>query len=870
MAWFDQSVPAVLRELKASAERGLSAEEANQRLTQYGPNSIEEAHKVSVVQIFLEQFASPIVWILLAAMAISAVVQEWTDFGVISAIVILNAILGCVQEYRAEEAIEALRKMVSLKARVLRDGKAHEIDAAMVVPGDILLLETGDKIPADARLLEAVNLATQEAALTGESTPVQKNPEMLHDHVAVADQHNMVFSSTIVTNGRAKAVVVNTGMKAEIGKIAKLIKEAKHELTPLQKKLASLSKWLGVVVILIALVVFGAGVFYGLPVFEMFLASVALAVAAIPEGLPAVVTVALAIGVQRMARRNALIRKLPSVETLGACTVICSDKTGTLTHNQMTVRAVYANQESIAAAGTGYSPEGRFAKDPAQFGLLLKIGALNNNAKVEQEKGAWQVIGDPTEAALIVSARKAGINVEQLNTSFPRIKEIEFTSERKLMTTVHRTRSKLLVCTKGAPEVLVKLCTKQLVHGKLVRFSRTDAAKVLAMGEAYANRALRVLGFAYKEIAPGSKEALEQDLVFVGLQAMIDPPRPEVKEAIAKCESAGIKVVMITGDHISTAKAIARELGIEGRAITGIELDHIPDLEPHVEDIAVYARVNPAHKIRIIEAFEKHKHVVAMTGDGVNDAPALKKAHIGIAMGISGTDVAKEASAMVLADDNFASIVRAVEEGRVIFDNIKKFVNYLLSGNTGEVLTLFLSIILGLPLPLTALMILWVNLVTDGAPALALGVDPPDPDIMKRPPRKLDENILNRQRSTIIGLIGTLVMLNTLFVFDFFDPDVQLARAQTAAFTTLVLSQLFNAFNQRSETRSLFTVGPFKNTWLLLAIALSVSLQAAVMYVPFLRELFGTVALGVTDWLIVAGVSASVLVLGEIVKIFRR
>jgi Ca2+-transporting ATPase len=870
MPWFDQSADSVLRELRTSAKEGLSTAEAKQRLIQYGPNSIEEARRISLLRIFVLQFASPIVWVLLAAMSISLIVQEWADFIVIAAIVVINAVLGTVQEFRAERAIEALKKMVSLKAKVLRDGRPVEVGAADVVPGDIILLETGDKVPADSRLIEVTNLAMQEAALTGESTPVQKTAEKLTDHVAVADQRNMVFSGTIVTNGHAHAVVVGTGMRTEIGKIAKLIKEAKVEPTPLQKKLASLSKILGIVVILIAAVVFGAGVLYGLPAFEMFLAAIALAVAAIPEGLPAVVTVALALGVQRMARRNALMRKLPSVETLGACTVICSDKTGTLTHNEMTVRAVYANQEMVAISGAGYSPEGKFAQDPKRFKLLLTIGALNNNAQVEKEKDGWKVIGDPTEAALIVSARKAGIDVEKLNKAYPRLKEIEFTSERKIMTTVHTYGGKLLVCTKGAPEVIAKLCTKQLVHGKLVRFSRSDAERVHAAAEQCANKALRVLGFAYKEITPGSKDKLENDLIFVGLQAMIDPPRPEVREAIEKCKAAGIKVVMITGDHLSTAKAIARELGIAGRAITGVDLDHITDLAAEVEDIGIYARVNPAHKIKIIDAFEQRGHVVAMTGDGVNDAPALKKAHIGIAMGITGTDVAKEASAMVLADDNFASIVRAVEEGRVIFDNIKKFVNYLLSGNTGEVLTLFLSIILGLPLPLTALMILWVNLVTDGTPALALGVDPPDPDVMRRPPRKIEDNILSRQRGALIGLIGTLVMLNTLFVFDWFDPETQLAKAQTAAFTTLVLSQLFNAFNQRSETRSLFSVGPFKNKWLLGAIALSVSLQAAVMYVPFLRELFGTVALSAKEWLFVAGVSASVLVLGEIVKAFRR
>lgn len=870
MAWFDQSIPAVLREFQVSAEKGLSADEAARRLQQYGRNAIEEAHHVSLFRIFLEQFASPIVWILLAAMFISGFVREWADFGVIGAIVLLNAVLGCVQEYRAEEAIEALQRMVSLKARVLRDGRVQEINAAEVVPGDIVVLETGDKVPADLRLVEVLNLFTQEAALTGESTPVGKNSEVLRDHLAVADQHNMAFSGTVVTNGHGKGVVVGTGMQTEIGKIAKLIKETEHEPTPLQKKLASLSKLLGIIVVLIAIVVFTAGVVHGLPMFEMFLASVALAVAAIPEGLPATVTVALAVGVQRMARRNALIRKLPSVETLGACTVICSDKTGTLTHNQMTVRNVYANQESIAVSGTGYGSEGRFARDPSQFGLLLKIGALNNNASVQQEKGEWKVIGDPTEAALIVSARKAGIDVGRLGKQLPRIKEIEFTSERKIMTTLHKSGGKLFVFTKGAPEVIVKLCTRQFVHGKIARFSRADAENVLGASEAYANKALRVLGFAYKEVKPGSKESLEKDLVFVGLQAMIDPPRSEVRQAIEKCKTAGIRVVMITGDHFSTARAIARELGIEGKAITGVDLDHLTDLSSQVEEIGVYARVNPAHKIRIVEALQERGHVVAMTGDGVNDAPALKKADLGIAMGITGTDVAKEASAMVLADDNFASIVRAVEEGRVIFDNITKFVEYLLSSNMGEVLTLFIGILLGWPLPVTALMILWINLVTDGAPALALGVDPPEPGVMQRPPRKVQENIVNRQRGAMIMLIGILMMLGTLFVFDFAEPEINLAKAQTMAFTTLMLFQMFNVLNQRSENDSLFAIGVFTNHWLWLAILASVGLQFVVLYVPFFQNLFGTVALGPKDWLVSVGVSASVLVFGEAVKAFKR
>lgn len=870
MAWYDQSVDAVLRGLKASSEKGLSSDEARRRLSRYGLNTLEAAHEVSVVKVFLKQFSSPVVWILIAALAISFFVKEWADFGVIAVIILLNAALGTFQEYRAERAIDALKKLTSLKAKVLRDGDVREIPAEEVVPGDIVLLETGDKVPADARLVEIVNLATQEASLTGESTPVQKTVATLHDHLGVADQHNMVFSGTIVTSGRAKGVVVETGMQTEMGKIAKMLKETVHEPTPLQKKLASLSWLLGIVVVVIALVVFSAGVYYGLEVYDVFLAAIALAVAAIPEGLPAIVTITLAIGVQQMAKRNALVRQLPSVETLGACTVICADKTGTLTHNQMTVKAVYANGESVGVSGSGYSPEGKFLKDPSMFSLLLKIGALCNNARVDKENDEWKVVGDPTEAALIVSARKAGIEPNELWLKYPRVREVEFTSERKRMTTVHRYGRKLLVCTKGAPEVVVSLCDRQLVNGKVVRFTRSDAKKVLEASEAYASKALRVLGFAYKEVLPGAKEKLEERLVFAGLQAMIDPPRAEVREAIEKCKTAGIKVVMITGDHLSTAKAIARDLGITGRAITGVELDHIASLEPVVEEIGVYARVNPAHKLRIVEALQKRGHVVAMTGDGVNDAPALKKADIGIAMGITGTDVAKEASVMVLADDNFASIVRAIEEGRKIFDNIKKFVEYLLSSNTGEVLALFAGILLGWPLPLTALMILWINLITDGAPALALGVEPADPDLMKHKPRKIGENIVNRERGIMILLIGLLMMVGTLFLFDLYDPARDILKAQTMAFTTLMLFQMFNVLNQRSEVHSVFGVGLFKNKWLCLAVLFSVGLQVAVVYVPYLQNVFGTVALSFKDWLVASAVSSSVLVLGEFVKVIKK
>ena len=837
----------VLAELKAS-EKGLSKAEAAERLKVYGPNQIREIEKIHPFVVFLSQFKSPIVWILLAAMIISLVVKEYVDFYVIGAIVILNSILGFFQEYRAERAIEALKKMISLKATVLRDGQELEIDASEIVPGDIILLDTGNKIPADARLLESVNLETQEAALTGESLPVKKELATFRKETAVADRMNMVFSSTIVTNGHARAVVTGTGMHSEIGKIAQLIQEAQPEQTPLQKTLKKLGTYIGVMVVIIAVIVFIVGVMkIDQPVTAILLTAIALAVAAIPEGLPAVVTVGLSIGVQRLAKKNALIRNLPSVETLGACSVICSDKTGTLTHNEMTVRKLYVNRQEVEIAGSGYSPEGYFSRDSKAFELLLRIGALNNNAKLRRENDSWQVIGDPTEAALLVSARKAKIDVEKLHDVLPRVGELEFTSERKRMTTLHSVGKTKVTYTKGAPEVVLSLCSKILVNGHVQHLSRSEKEQILEQNEKFAKNALRVLGFAYKELKGlDEKSNPEKDMVFVGLQAMIDPPRREVKEAVEKCNTAGIKVVMITGDHVATAKAVAKELGIEGRAITGLELDQMTDLAGEVESIAIYARVNPAHKLKIISALKANGHIVAMTGDGVNDAPALKKADLGIAMGITGTDVAKEASGMILADDNFATIVRAIEEGRRIYDNIQKYLAYLLSGNIGEVLVILSSILLGLPLPLIALQILWINLVTDGLPALALGVDPAEPGVMKRPPRKADQNIF-KGIAPYIYIYPIILTVATMWLFDAFQ-QTSLVKAQTVAFTSIVMFELFQAISCRSVHSPVFVVGLFANKWLWLAVFSSLALQIMIMYVPFLQNIFSMAPLSIGEW----------------------
>jgi len=853
-----------LAELKAS-EKGLSSSDAAERLKVYGANQIREAERVHPFIIFLGQFKSPIVWILFAAMIISLLVKEFVDFYVIGAIVILNAILGFIQEYRAERAIEALKKMISLKATVLRDGQELEIDASDVVPGDILLLDTGNKIPADARLLEAVNLQVQEASLTGESQPVSKLTFILKKESAVADRSNMIFSGTIVTNGHARALVTGTGMHTEIGRIAGMIQEASPDLTPLQKTLKKLGKYIGIMVVIIAVIVFIVGVLkIDQPVTAILLTAIALAVAAIPEGLPAVVTVSLSLGVQRMARKNALVRNLPSVETLGACSVICSDKTGTLTHNEMTVRKLYVNRQEVEVAGSGYSPEGYFSRDVKAFELLLRIGALNNNAKLRKENDSWQVIGDPTEAALLVSAKKAKFEIESLHDKYPRVGEREFTSERKKMTTIHSVGKSKFAYTKGAPEIILASCSKILVNGHEIRLTREEKEQIIVENEKFAKQALRVLGFAYKEV---DKSDPEKDMVFVGLQAMIDPPRREAKEAIEKCKTAGIKVVMITGDHVSTAEAVAKELGIVGKAVTGLELDQIEDLSSEVETIAVYARVNPAHKMRIISALKKNGHIVAMTGDGVNDAPALKKADLGIAMGISGTDVAKEASGMILADDNFATIVRAIEEGRRIYDNIQKYLAYLLSGNIGEVLVILSSILLGLPLPLIAIQILWINLVTDGLPALSLSVDPAEPGVMNRPPRKNNQGIF-KGIAPYVYIYPVLLTIGTMWLFDAFQSNLNMA--QTVAFTSVVMFELFQAISCRSVRQSVFAVGLFANKWLWLAVFSSLALHLAIMYVPFLQGIFNLVPLSLGTWAQIVAVAFSGFVYLEIHKFLAR
>ena len=865
--YYNKSIQEVETALKTS-HKGLTEQEAQERLKEYGPNQIKEKKKVNPIIIFFRQFNSIVVYILFAAVAISAFLGEYIDASVIVTILIFNAVFGFIQEYHAEKSIEALKKLTSLRATVLRNNQVQKIDAQDVVPGDVLLLEEGDKIAADCRIIESIHLKTQEAALTGESTPVEKSSRPLSGMQTLVDQKNMVFAGTIATYGRAKALVTATGMNMEIGKIAKLLEEEEEHDTPLQKNLNNVGKIMGVSVIIICIIVFALSAAKGLPLLPAFLAAIALVVAAIPEGLPAVITITLAVGVKKMISRNVLIRKLPSVETLGCTTVICTDKTGTLTKNEMTVRQIYANSTSIEVTGTGYTAHGDFFVEgekinPKNVELLLKIGLLNNNARIQE----GQIFGDPTEACLLTSAEKAHLDKEKIEAQEQRIEEIVFSSERKRMSTIHAVASKHVMYTKGAPDIILKLCKKIYINGKVKRITLNDKKQIHAAIHTYSSAALRVLGFAYKEFSKNKikyGEDDEQDLVFVGLQAMIDPPRDEVKAAIQKCKDAGIRVVMITGDHEATAVAIAQEIGISSTVMTGKEIE-TANLDDVVDIIDIYSRVNPEHKLKIVEALQKKGHVVAMTGDGVNDAPALKKADIGIAMGITGTNVSKEACDMILTDDNFASIVNAVEEGRGIYGNIKKYFGFLLSGNISEVLIVFLTILMGFPLPLVAAQILLINLVTDGFPALALSVDPYEPSVMKQKPRKKNERLFKGLAPYLLWypLMMTVAAI-ALFVYVY--PAEGLQKAQTTVFCTIAMFELFQALSCRSTIYSSLSVGLFKNKWLIGAVALSASIVAAVVYVPALQQFFDTVALSWMEFATIILISTSGYIIIEITK----
>lgn len=876
------NVKAVLKSLKSSGG-GLTQGEARRRLEKYGVNEIERRKSITSLQIFARQFTSFIVVILLAAIAVSLLVGERLDAVVISVIVIFNGIFGFVQEHRAEKAIEALRRLTALKAKVIRDGAEAEVYSRELVPGDIILLETGSKVPADARLIQIAALEVDEASLTGESVPSKKGTGPLKEDVPVTDRENMVFMGTIVTKGRARAVITGTGMDTEIGKIAKMVQEVKEKLTPLQERLKQFGKWLGFVTIGLCVVVFAVGILReylatGLiePDYasEMFLVAVALAVAAIPEGLPAIVTISMALGVRRMARRNVLIRQLPAVETLGCTSVICSDKTGTLTKNEMTVMEIYANNSLVKVTGEGYTPEGKFipvggeALDIGNIELLLRIGALCNDSRLNHNE-RWELLGDPTEGAVLVSAGKAGLKKAELEGLFPRVEEIPFDSRRKCMATIHKINREHAAYVKGAPDVILDKCKYLYVNGEVSRLTRGDKERILKTTHDMARKAMRVLGFAYKLLPEKypAPEKIETDLIFVGLQAMTDPPREGVKEAIAKCKTAGIKTVMITGDHGLTAVAIAKEVGLskEGdRALNGDELDKLSDEElgEIIEDIAIYARVSPEHKVRILDALKMKGHVVAMTGDGVNDAPALKKSDIGVSMGVTGTDVAREASDMVLTDDNFASIVDAVEEGRGIYNSIRQFVQYTLSSNLGEILVIFLAILIGWPLPLIAIQILWVNLLTDGLPGLALGLDPFSRDIMKRPPRKREEKIISVDVIQNILIVGFVMGAGTLLIF--YSYGIETAMARSVAFTTLVMFQLFNVLTYRAKN---FRIDIGTSKFLIGSVVISVLMQFAVLYTP-LNVAFKTVPLGLSDWVKILLVSCTLYIILESRKMF--
>ncbi len=868
--WHALSATACLDSLEVSTA-GLSDEQASMRREKFGANLLTEGRRVSLLTIFFNQFRDFMILVLLAATLISGLLSEYTDAVTIIAIIILNGILGFVQEVRAERSLAALKELIAPVARVRRDGQVKSIPARELVPGDIILLEGGDRVPADGRLLWVQGMEVEESSLTGESVPVSKNASFQATPDApLGDRINMVYMGTMVTRGKSEALVSATGMATEMGKIAGLMEESEETLTPLQRRLNQLGKALVWVALTITLLVVVTGVLHGHKVYEMFLAGVSLAVAAIPEGLPAIVTIALALGVQRMIKRHAIVRNLPSVETLGCATVICSDKTGTLTQNRMTVQQVWADGEWYGVTGSGDSDEGEFIYNqrPVQplrrthLKWLLQIGAVCNNAQMERVHGEdgnprWGFTGDPTEAALLLLARKG--KYTDWNEEFQRVDEIPFDSERKLMSVLVRKGKDVFLLVKGAPEVLIDRATHFISHGREDLLSAGVRKNVLQANQQMAAGALRNLAFAYRKFTSIETAKAEPQpetcLVFVGLVGMMDPPREGVFEAIESCRRAGIRTVMITGDHQLTATAIARQLQIlpeGGRVLTGRDLDLMEDdiLAKEAVNTYVYARVTPEHKLRIVKALQTQGEVVAMTGDGVNDAPAIKQADIGIAMGLGGTDVAKEASALILADDNFATIVAAVEEGRGIYDNIKKFIRYLLASNVGEIVTMFVAMLVGLPLPLLPIQILWVNLVTDGLPAIALGVDPAEKDIMQRPPRNVTEGIFSPSFTVKILSRGFLVGMVTLAVFVWAlqtDPR-NLTRAQTLAYTTLTLAQFVLVFDSRSIDGGILKRNLFENVWLWLAVLSSLGLFLLTLYVPVLTKVFSTITPSSFEW----------------------
>jgi Ca2+-transporting ATPase len=917
----------VLAAFASDARRGLTQQEAGARVARYGRNELAAEKTTPAWRRFLEQFQDVLVLLLLIATAISATLwfierESALPYEAIAilAVLLLNAIMGYVQQSRAQEAVAALQRMSAPMAGVVRDDRQQSIPATELVPGDIILVEEGNTVPADARLLHSVALQTAEAALTGESLPVTKDAAAILKEVPLGDQNNMLFSGTSVTYGHGRAVVTATGMETQIGRIAKMLNETAVETTPLQKELGHVGRLLGIIVVGIAVVMIATIIIVenvrGVSaILDVLIFGVALAVAAVPEGLPAVVTAVLSLGVQRMATRNAIVRHLAAVETLGSANVIASDKTGTLTKNEMTVRTIITASGRANFTGTGYSPEGEIVPEEPTVGdrstvaidgafrtelrRALAIGDRANNALLQERDGCWSVQGDPTEGALIVAARKAGLESDALAKRFQRVGEVPFSSDRKLMTTTHTDaeQDRLLVFTKGAPDVLLERCSHELVGEQATPLDSPRRADIRERSQKLAGEALRTLGVAYRSLPPGASEngaaneSLEQELVFAGLIGMIDPPRAEAKQAVALAKAAGIRPIMITGDHPVTAAAIAAELEMsdERQVRTGAELEKMSDdaLRATVQKTSVYARVSPVHKLRLVQALQQTGAIVAMTGDGVNDAPALRTADVGVAMGITGTDVSRQAADIVLADDNFATIVAAVEAGRAVFANIRKFLRYLLASNMGEVMTMFFGVLLAdhlglsaresgtLVLPLLPTQILWINLVTDAAPALALGIEPADPDVMMQRPRPRDESVITRSMWVEVLLSGAIIAAGTLLVLDanlpagFIAGAGDIAHARTMAFNTLAFFSIFMVFNARSEKRSA-AVGLFSNRWLWGAVLLSLVLQAVVIYVPFLQHAFSTAPLSAREWLVCAAVGSSVLWLREASKVVNR
>jgi Ca2+-transporting ATPase len=908
--WHTLTVTEVLDRLGTDVQQGLTSAEASQRQARYGLNVLPEGPQTPLWRRFLAQFQNFVIYILIVATIISFLLGDQIEAIVIAAIVILNAVLGVVQEGRAERALEALKKLAAPEARVRREGRTQLIRAAELVPGDLILLEAGDYIAADLRLIETVNLKIEEAALTGESVPVEKRAEdQARIDAVLGDRHGMAYVGTMATYGRGKGVVVATGTHTEMGKIADMLRTTGEEETPLQRRLNGLGKTLSIAALAICGVVFVVGAIQEISaggelvnsLKDSFIIAISLAIAAVPEGLPAVVTINLAIGMREMIRRNALIRRLPAVETLGSATAICSDKTGTLTQNQMTAVAMYLDGRRVDVSGEGYNPRGVFnldghLEDRPDLERLLLGALLASDARLEpaeEVQNGYRMVGDPTEGALVVAAAKAGLWRDDAEARYPRVAEIPFDADRKRMTTIHQLEDgSLLAFVKGAPDLVIGLCDTVLEHGQSVPLTPERRQELLVANAGMASEALRVLAVAQRHLSrmPESvtPETVERGLELLGLVALRDPARPEVKPAIALARRAGIRTVMVTGDYPDTARAIGNEIGLlrpGGRVISGTELEQIPDAElaRQIEDVDVFARVSPHHKVRIVEAFRARDHVVAMTGDGVNDAPALKRASIGVAMGITGTDVSKEAADMILTDDNYASIVSAVEQGRIIYANIRKFVYYLLTCNLAEIAVIFLGTLFGWGSPLTAIQLLWLNLITDGAPALALGVEKGDPDTMKQPPRAPNEPIINRDMQ--IGMVVQTIAKTTvtLLAFAIGRGDITLpfltlpatdierqALARTMAFVTLAVSELARAYTSRSELNLLTQIGFFTNKYMQYAVGTSLAGLLLVIYVPFLQSAFDTISIDLGHWLIMLPLILTPAIAAEISKLYLR